>query len=104
MTLSQLSVDSAKVAAQPFLDNQLKEALYTTENVCLKEKIDRIQICFIGEKKEDSAITESICITLFGSRLASGSADTSLVSVSLTLALLLLIYLVKLPLFLTTCI
>ncbi|GFO07252.1 hypothetical protein PoB_003375700 [Plakobranchus ocellatus] len=94
MTISQLRVDSSKVASQPFLDNQLQEALYETENVCLEEKIDRFQICFISEKKEDSAISESICITLFGSRLASGSVDTSLVSVSLRAALLLLVYLV----------
>ncbi|GFO07260.1 hypothetical protein PoB_003376500 [Plakobranchus ocellatus] len=94
MTISQLRVDSSKVAPQPFLENQLQEALYETENVCLEEKIDQIQICFIGEKKGISTITESICITLFGSRLASGSVDISLVSVSLRAALLLLIYLI----------
>ncbi|GFO05750.1 hypothetical protein PoB_003225500 [Plakobranchus ocellatus] len=93
MTISQLSVDSSKVA-QPFLDNQLQEALYETENVCLEEKLDQIQICFIGEKREDSPVTESICVTLFGSRFASGSADISLVSVSHRAALVLLIYLV----------
>ncbi|GFO36026.1 hypothetical protein PoB_006253100 [Plakobranchus ocellatus] len=93
MTTSQLSVDSSKVTAQPFLDNQLQEALYETENVCLEEKIDQIQICFIGEKREDSPVTESICVMFFGSRLASGSADISPVSVSQRAALVQLIYL-----------
>ncbi|GFO19994.1 hypothetical protein PoB_004649900 [Plakobranchus ocellatus] len=80
MTLSQLNVDSAKISPQPFLEDQLQKALYETENVCFEEKIDRIQICFIGEKREDSPVTESMCITLFGSRLASGGADERVLS------------------------